>query len=403
MKHIKILFANLNAFSCNKGCMALGESTLVIFDKVLRNKGYSYEFVLTDSELSEGKHILNIGDKEIEVNCVPSFHFNLVSIMKSFVKKTFVKYIKAIKSSDFIFDIGHGDSFADIYGEGRFYDIDRIHKIARFFSKPYAFLPQTIGPFKDKAIEKKASKSLACSEYVMTRDKQSKQYAESLIGKNGKVIETIDVAFALPFVHSNKNNNNINVGLNVSALLYNGGYTQKNEFGIKDSYPKLVDDIIQMFLGMGNVTIHLLPHVVHERAIVENDYYISSKIASNYHNNRVVLAPFFFGASEAKSYISNMDFFIGARMHTTIGAFSSGVPVLPLAYSRKFNGLFLQTLNYKWLCDLKTEDNKIILSKIREAFDNRIAIKSEVKECMEAIVQPKLVEIEHIIEELLKL
>lgn len=403
MKHIKILFANLNAFSCNKGCMALGESTLVIFDKVLKNKGYSYEFILTDSELSAGKHILNIGDREIEVKAIPSFHFNFISIIKSIAKKTFGKYIKAIKSADFIFDIGHGDSFADIYGEGRFNDIDRIHKIARFFGKSYAFLPQTIGPFKNRTIEKKASKSLACGRCVMARDKQSKLYAESLIGKTGKVIEAIDVAFALPYVHSNKTSTNVNVGLNVSALLYNGGYTQKNEFGIKGNYPDLVNDIIQMFLGMDNVTIHLLPHVVHERAIVENDYYISSKIAKNYHNSRVVLAPFFFGASEAKSYISNMDFFIGARMHTTIGAFSSGVPVLPLAYSRKFNGLFLQTLNYKWLCDLKTEENNVILSKIRDAFDNRYAIKSEVKERMAVIVQPKLLEIEHIIEKLLNL
>lgn len=403
MKHKKILFANLNAFSCNKGCMALGESTLVIFDKVLRDKGYSYEFILTDSELTEGKHTLLIGEKKIEVNAVPAFRFKFVSIIKSIVNGTFLKYIKSLKSADCILDIGHGDSFADIYGKGRFNDIDHVHKLCRFLGKPYAFLPQTIGPFNDKVLEQKAKKSLACSECVMARDHQSMLYTEKLIGKAEKVNETIDVAFALPYIHSNKNNGYINVGLNVSALLYNGGYTQKNEFGIKDNYSDLIKSIINMFLDMDNVKIHLLPHVVLERAVIENDYFVCSKIARNYDDSRVVLAPFFFGASEAKSYISNMDFFIGARMHSTIGAFSSGVPVVPLAYSRKFNGLFVQTLNYKWLCDLKSEDNISILAKLHEAFEDRIELKKVVENRMKTIVQPKLDEINNIIVKLLKL
>jgi len=56
-----------------------------------------------------------------------------------------------------------------------------------------------------------------------------------------------------------------------------------------------------------------------------------------------------------------MDLFIGARMHSTIAAFSSGVPVIPIAYSRKFNGLY-DTLQYPYYIDAKsniTEENAI--------------------------------------------
>ena len=59
------------------------------------------------------------------------------------------------KNANFILDIGQGDSFADIYGFHRFNIIDRVHKLARRYHKPYCILPQTIGPFKDESIKEK--------------------------------------------------------------------------------------------------------------------------------------------------------------------------------------------------------------------------------------------------------
>lgn len=41
-------------------------------------------------------------------------------------------------------------------------------------------------------------------------------------------------------------------------------------------------------------------------------------------------------------------------MHATIAATSSGVPVIPVAYSRKFNGLY-DTLGYKYYIDAKSD------------------------------------------------
>lgn len=43
----------------------------------------------------------------------------------------------------------------------------------------------------------------------------------------------------------------------------------------------------------------------------------------------------FITALDVKNYICNMDILIAPRMHASIAAFSSGVPVLPFAYSRK--------------------------------------------------------------------
>ena len=67
-----------------------------------------------------------------------------------------------------------------------------------------------------------------------------------------------------------------------------------------------------------------------------------------------------------------MDLFSGARMHSTIGAVSSGVPVIPVAYSRKFNGLY-GSLQYQWLIDAKSD--MTVEDAIKTFFDykNRIS------------------------------
>lgn len=73
-------------------------------------------------------------------------------------------------------------------------------------------------------------------------------------------------------------------------------------------------------------------------------------------------------------------------MHATIGAFSSGVPVVPMAYSRKFNGLFVDTLQYDAMVDMKTMNNNLMLSEITKDFANRSNLKEMINERMTGIV-----------------
>ncbi|MGJ7723542.1 polysaccharide pyruvyl transferase family protein [Escherichia coli] len=53
---------------------------------------------------------------------------------------------------------------------------------------------------------------------------------------------------------------------------------------------------------------------------------LKDKIFKN--NDAVVVAERFTNPITAKSYISSIDFFTGARMHATIAAFSAGVILL---------------------------------------------------------------------------
>ena len=105
---------------------------------------------------------------------------------------------------------------------------------------------------------------------------------------------------------------------------------------------------------------------------IENDYLVCEKIKDRYkNNNSVVLAPKFSSPIEAKSYIYQLDFFAGARMHATIGAVSAGVPTIPIAYSRKFIGVF-GALGYNYTLDTYTLSESEFKEKFFDYFDNKV-------------------------------
>ena len=122
---------------------------------------------------------------------------------------------------------------------------------------------------------------------------------------------------------------------------------------------------------------------------IENDYAVSFNLQQESGNPNLILSPLFLSPVDAKSYISGMDFFMGARMHSTIAAFSSGVPVVPMAYSRKFNGLFIDTLGYNHMVDLKVDSEEEVLNKVKALYESRNGLKEEISSANSGIVEER--------------
>lgn len=381
MSKLNIIIGNAPINNANRGCVALSVTTMYLLSKMLSEHGVAYDFYLSDSGFAAGQtHTYRVVDQDLKYHAI-SYPFNnsIKGIAKKILRHEQNLVSKtAFKNADFIFDIGQGDSFADIYGKGRFEAINYIHKLAMKLNKPYCLLPQTIGPFKDEAIRMQANTSIRNSSLVMARDKQSYDYVLKNVPDQKHVDEYTDVAFFLPYRKREFDKDFIHVGLNISALLWNGGYTRDNQFGLKVDYQKLVRSVIDYFLSLKNVKVHLIPHVVLSERDVENDYEVSCELYYEYNNPRLILSELFLGPIEAKNYIAGMDFFMGARMHSTIGAFSSGVPVVPMAYSRKFNGLFIDTLDYPHMIDMKADSEDAILQTIRDSFERRNELKEKI-------------------------
>lgn len=384
MSHpIYIILANAPLNSGNRGCIALSYTSIYLIDKVMKCAGRKYKLYLTNGDFGndQEKLSINIMGKNFPYTVLgyPLF-LSKKEFAKEMVKPNLAKFrFSSFRNADYILDIGQGDSFSDFYGKDRFNMINLIHRHAAFFHKPYCILPQTIGPFETPTIKAKAAKAIANANMVMARDKLSYQYVINNVPSQKNIKEYIDVAFFLPYKKKELDHQYINVGLNISALLWHGGYTGNNQFSIKDDYHKIIRSIIDFFLGQENVRIFLVPHVVGEYDRIENDYVVSYNLVEEYDNPRLNLSPFFITPIDAKNFIAGLDFFMGARMHATIAAFSSGVPVVPMAYSRKFNGLFIDTLNYNHLVDLKVDEEEDAITKIKNDFEHRNMLRKEIK------------------------
>ncbi len=383
--------ANCAVNNGNRGCVALSVSIMSILKEILTSERVPNTFMLPQSGFPEvGEHTINIGEDTINYKSVldltvPSIYAKAKNI------KNYRQYREShqlFKNANVIMDIGVGDSFSDIYGQRRFNHIFASYKYGMQHNKPYCILPQTIGPFIDANVRKQAVKGIEYASCVMVRDKQSYNYVKQLL-PNKEVTEAIDVAFYLPYVRKHFDGDFVHVGLNVSGLLWYGGYTMDNQFGLIVDYKKLVKSIISYFLSFNNVKLHLIPHVVGAERHVENDYAVSYDLYEEYQNGNLILAPLFLDSVSAKGYIAGMDFFMGARMHSTIAAFSSGVPVVPLAYSRKFNGLFVDTLSYPDVADMKANNEDEALEVIKSCYEDRAGKKTLIKEKMETVVAEK--------------
>lgn len=332
----------------NLGCSALAISNIKIMDEVFEQYGVDVEYVVI---LSEPKESIDLKEyTSLSGFTENKFSYRTYPRLKPILKKPWLlKKTKAFEGLDYVIDLCGGDGYTDIYGLIRILAESVPVFGAKYKKVPTFFAPQTIGPFNTFFGRMIARITLKNLKAIFVRDVNSLDCCKK-IGLGKKSIQVIDVAFALPYTKKKIENGKFNVGINISGLLYNGGYNRDNYFNLSISYRDYVHKLIEMLLKEDNIQIHLVPHVIEANEGVDDDYSICKKIHEQYPD--CVLPEKFSTASEAKSYISGMDVFSGARMHSTIGAISSGVPVIPIAYSRKFNGLY-DTLKYPYYIDAK--------------------------------------------------
>lgn len=372
--------------SGNLGVGALSLSNMLLIDEAARKRGITPEFLLIGS--SGPCHYPPKDGR---------FKYEFVEFSEKTLLTNPYGLFTAIRSCDAIFDIGEGDSFSDIYGSKRLIKLLVSKGMCLAGGVPLVLSPQTIGPFESAWGGRASAWMMRKCANVLARDHQSYSVLEKLGVPHRD--EAIDVAFHLPFEKNCdvRDQSRLAVGLSVSALLHHGGYEgTSNQFGLKADYQKLTDLLIEHLLGM-DYEVHLVPHVIPQGFPEEDDYALALRIIGKY--PQVKLAPRFSGPIEAKSYIAALDFFVGARMHATIGAFSAAVPVVPLAYSRKFSGLY-ESLDYHRVVDLKSECTESALEKILASLDNREQLKGEVVASRE-IIRRKLAAYSSVLEDLM--
>ncbi len=350
----------------NKGCEALSYSFLSMLSKgIVDSKIVIYNFT-------------NCGMGYVSEH-FPNMEFVIIPLR---IRDLSFNMVKHMSRCDVIFDITMGDSFSDIYSKDVCLSDMRFKILAEIFSSKYVLLPQTYGPFYDKRVRRRATNILNKADAIFCRDALSAKYLKNICKiANPKIVT--DVAFALSYDKNSVGveHRQFNLGINVSGLLWKGGFTQNNQFGLMLDYQKYILALIDYFENTPGVSIHLIPHVINmENDAHDDDYKICAKIKQNYHN--IYLAPTFKTPMEAKSYIANMDFFIGARMHSTVASLSAGIATIPVSYSRKFEGLF-GNIGYNYVLSAQTVSTDEALKLTIQWIDHRDALKAEVEKAVE--------------------
>lgn len=331
--------------------------------------------------------LIGSGQKEIteleEINFISMPNYKKLSWMyfTSFLrnKKTIKRNLYGIEINDLlVFDLSEGDSFTDIYGYHRFFSQIISKMFFLRISSYYILLPQTIGPFNNLFFKLIAKKMMAKFNLIIARDSESKKIAEKMTGKQCNFC--YDMAFSLSTVQPKIDMEKIagKIGLNVNGLLWNGGYTGKNQFNLKTDYRRLLIDICRHFLD-NKYNLIIIPHT-YECELVEDDLIAANHLVSlliEYKRNISVISDSY-TEQELKWIISKVEFFIGSRMHSCIAALSSGVPSVGIAYSMKFKGVFESIGANDFVLDARKLGNEEIIKEINNLFEKREELKHQL-------------------------
>ena len=312
-------------------------------------------------------------------------------------------WLSRVANADIIASMAGGDSFSDIYGFGRLLYVSLPQFLALVLGKKIVVLPQTIGPFKSGVAKAIAKVILRRASVIYSRDHAGVGETRDLIGlkdADEKVRFCYDVGFVLDPVRpkhvglqfdNRKEKERPVVGLNISGLLYMGGYSRDNMFGLKIDYKELIQDLIEFMIGKYNATVMLVPHVFGSDG--ESDSVVCQEVYSSLkerYGGRILIAGGEYNQSEIKYIIGLCDFFIGSRMHACIAALSQNVPTVSIAYSSKFIGV-MQTIGVAELvADPRNLEKEEIFRVIGDAFEHKAWHRGHLERTMPRVKETVL-------------
>lgn len=361
---MKVMMFN-HGGSLNRGCEAIvRSSTNIIKEKV--NKAQVY---LVSSKPGSDKIIPKLdkifdgSDLKIKKYSydwlISSFNVKFLNNESYALSKIHKNVIKHIKDVDICLSIG-GDNYC--YGEQPgWYEVD---KRAKAQGKKLVLWGCSIG---EEDLSERKLEDLKLFDLILARETLTYNILKSNGLNNVRLVA--DPAFTmekeeleLPIGWKEGNT----IGLNFSPLVW-----KRNK-----QSQEAVRQLINHILKTTDMTISLTPHVIDNG---NNDYEVLNKYYEEFKSTgRVLILPDNLNAIQYKGYIGRMRFFIGARTHATIAAYSNHVPTMVLGYSVKSKGISK---------DLFGEE-KLVLSieeisdsnKLKASFDEMVRDEAAIKQ-----------------------
>lgn len=351
--------------SLNHGCEAIVRGTV----NIISNADSNAEFVLSSFAPETDSGILEVEKRAFATRPLTAFEklvsaFN-VKIMNSeeyALKKMYSEMKAQAQDCDICISIG-GDTYC--YGDN--HGIQVFTRELKKSGKKVVLWGASIG---EEDLDDNKLLSLEDFDAIFTRESLTYELLKKK-NVNKKIFLNPDPAFCMErddvdLIEGFSKENTL--GLNVSPLVE----------GYNPEITKITVDFIKYIIENTALKILLIPHVVEDG---NNDYeYMMNFYEKFRETGRIDILPSNLNAKQYKGYIANTRFFIGARTHATIAAYSSGVPTAVLGYSVKSRGLAK---------DLFGEERFVLNSrKLTEAqplidtFNSLVENEAEIKETL---------------------
>lgn len=370
--------------SKNHGCEAIVRATLKLFD----NQKLEVYSMYPDEDILYGlEKICNLKyDKEQHIK-KKSIKYFLSAIDQKILHST--KKYTYYRWQDFFDSIVPGDIYLATGGDN--YCYDGTYKLADYNKIIHEKGGKTVlwgCSIEPSRLTKSVIEDLKLYDLITVRETLSMK-ALNDVNIVDNVILCSDPAFQLDSINKviNDNLQKEIIGINISPLVVEYG---KNKDIVLNSYIKLINYII----NNTEYIVMLIPHVIKEET---DDRKPEKKLYDIFSNIDRVYLMEDHNCMELKGYISRCRFFIGARTHATIAAYSTCVPTLVIGYSIKAKGIArdifgtyenyvipVQLLEneyqlveaFKWLCD-NEENIKEHLDQIMPDYTAKALIAKE--------------------------
>lgn len=406
----------------NYGVSALAEGTI----RGLLEKWPNADFILLASGRSVRKEVRTVGPRTLEIKNLPvrfcrqiflKNHYLVLLLEGIFWRILKMKryrawaerrnpYLEQIARLDLVADITGGDSFSDLYGWRRFLQGALTKWLWLVYGKPLYFLPQTYGPFRKRWVLWTARGLLKKASVICSRDRQGEEFLMRLFAGRPEIQKKIcvipDAGFLMEpepvedslseTIRRWKARGRPAVGLNISGLLYHGGYTRRNMFGLCEDYPMLVSEIAAFFVKQGCLVL-FIPHVFPPSKVyqIEDDLdacrQICRRAKQEISDGSLYVAEGGYSPNQMKYLIGQCDFFAGSRMHSCIAALSQAVPSAALAYSDKFQGVFESAGQEGCVIDVRKTRKGDILCRIEVLYHNRSSIRAHLQKTIPSLME----------------
>ncbi len=348
--------------SKNHGCEAIVRGSM----NIIENSDEKAEFVLSSNNPSDDEILNNITVKAARTRALTKVEKLIAAVDLKInnsetyaLQKMYSPIVSDAEDCDVCLSVG-GDTYC--YGDN--HGIQVLTRELKKRGKKTVLWGASIGA---EDLSERKLESLRDFDAIFTREPITYELLREN-GANDNIYLFSDPAFCMervevePIDGFTRENT---LGFNISPLVASGDPRKK----------EIAEDFLRFVFENTTMKVLLVPHVVEEN---NNDYDFMKPIFEKFeHTGRIAILPPDLEARQYKGYIAGTRFFVGARTHSTIAAYSSGVPTIALGYSVKARGIAKDIFGEeKYVLDIKAMTD---YEELRDEFLKLLENENEIR------------------------